>query len=190
MVCKKASRALWGLRRKLRSGTPLIKSLAYTTLIRPIIEYAKIVWDPHTAINRHKLDRVQRLAARFIFNKYRRCYSPTELCRNANLPALELRTAVERLKFLFLIVHNKLKINGPDFFRLSPNPRFRHRHSMYIEPPLTRIDSFKYSYFPRVINEWNMLPDSLVSSSSISAFLNELHTLAYSGHSAFTNTNH
>lgn len=128
MVSKKASRALWSLRRNLRSGTPEIKNLAYKTLIRPLTEYAKIVWDPHTAINRHKLDRVQGLAARFIFNKYRYCHYPSGLCRNANLPALEIRTTVGRLKFLFLIIHNKLYINGSNFFKLSPNARFRHRH--------------------------------------------------------------
>lgn len=170
-VCSKARKALWSLRRNVFNATPEVKSLAYKTLIRPIIEYAKIVWDPYTSGNHSKLDKIQRLAARFIFNKYRRCHSPTQLCELAELPSLELRTEYDRLKFLFLIIHGHVKIEKNDYFLISPDEYFRNRHSMYIPPPSVRNDCFKYSFFPRAIKQWNMLTDAAVRTSSINDFL-------------------
>lgn len=46
-VCTKANKALRSLRRHLAKAAPKIKNLAYKTLVRPVIEYAKIVWDPY-----------------------------------------------------------------------------------------------------------------------------------------------
>lgn len=170
-VCTKARKALWSLRRNMYNATPEVKCLAYKTLIRPILEYAKIVWDPYTSSNHTKLDKIQRLAARFIFNKYRRCHSPTQLCELADLPSLESRTEYDRLKFLYLIIHGHVKINKDDYFHISPNSYFRHRHSMYIPPPCTRNDCFKYSFFPRAIKQWNLLSEDTVRTSSINNFL-------------------
>lgn len=170
MTCAKSRNALWSLRRRIHSTTPEIKILAYKTLIRPILEYAKIIWDPYTVTNKSKLDKIQRLALRFFYNKYRRHDSPSELNKIANLPSLESRTSLERLKFLFLVIHDLVSINKNEYFSIQPDTYFRHRHSMYIPPPLVFIDSFKFSFFPRAINEWNGLPDTIVKLSSISEF--------------------
>lgn len=137
-VSSKANKALWALRRNLRYATTDIKSLAYKTLIRPILEYAKVVWDPYTQSNKIKLDRVQRLASRFIFNKYQRCHSPSELCKRADLSSLEVRCSFERLKCLYEIIHHKIKINHEQYFEIKHNETSRHRHSMYIPAPFAR----------------------------------------------------
>lgn len=50
-VCTKATRVLWSLRHDLPFATQETKCLAYKTLIIPIIQYAKIVWDPFTVTN-------------------------------------------------------------------------------------------------------------------------------------------
>lgn len=180
VTCRKANKTLWGLRRRLHDATPEVKSLAYKMLVRPIIEYCKIVWDPHTTTNLHKLEKVQRMAARFIFNKYQRMHSASDLCNRANLQALELRTKYDRLKFLFLIIRSQVKINSLDFFEISPDPRSRHKHTLYIQPPATRNDAFKYSFFPRAIKEWNELPNKVAMSSSITAFSAALESLIFS----------
>ena len=39
------------LHRNIRTCPRKIKHLAYTTLVRPIFEYASIIWDPHTDSN-------------------------------------------------------------------------------------------------------------------------------------------
>jgi len=60
---KKAWKALhfiMGIIKKENSGT---KSLAYTTLVRPILEYGAACWDPYREGQIHALDRVQKKAA-------------------------------------------------------------------------------------------------------------------------------
>lgn len=173
-VCIKANKALWCLRRNLAIATPEIKSLAYKTLVRPVIEYSKIVWDPYTVTNCNKLEKIQRLASRFIFNKYSHVHSPTKLCELANLPTFESRTKYERLKFLFQIIHNCVKIRKSEYFEISSTESSRHRHSMYIPNPSVKNDCFKYSFFPRAIKDWNILPDSAVSSMSLNEFLDRV----------------
>ena len=38
------------------------KATAYTTLVRPLLEFSSAAWDPHLAKDVHQLERVQRLA--------------------------------------------------------------------------------------------------------------------------------
>ena len=46
-VINKASKALNFVKRTLYQCEPSVKVAAYITLVRPILEYANIVWDPH-----------------------------------------------------------------------------------------------------------------------------------------------
>ena len=48
------------LHRNIRTCPRKTKHIAYTTLVRPILEYASIIWDPPTDTNIHKLEMVQR----------------------------------------------------------------------------------------------------------------------------------
>ena len=59
-ITNKANSILGLLRRNLRIPSQTIKTHAYQSLVRPHLEYASTVWDPHTQKNIHKLDMVQR----------------------------------------------------------------------------------------------------------------------------------
>jgi len=65
------TRVLNFVRRNIYQCTSEVKSLAYTSLIRPHLEYASAAWDPYTARDSHQLDKVQRRAARFAKRDYR-----------------------------------------------------------------------------------------------------------------------
>ena len=47
----KASAKLWSLKRRLKHCTPATKLAIYTTVMRPDLEYADVVWDPATKLN-------------------------------------------------------------------------------------------------------------------------------------------
>ena len=65
-----ANRTLAFVRRNLYSCPQHIKKSAYTTLVRPLLEYSSSVWDPHTKTLVNKIEMVQRRAARFCHNDY------------------------------------------------------------------------------------------------------------------------
>ena len=47
-----------------------IKVNCYKGLVRPVIEYAAMVWEPYTHNNISAIEVVQRRAARFVYNNY------------------------------------------------------------------------------------------------------------------------
>jgi hypothetical protein len=58
------------LRRNIKKAPQHTKAMAVNTLIRPKVEYNSAVWDPYTKENIDKIERVQRRAARYVYNNY------------------------------------------------------------------------------------------------------------------------
>ena len=65
-TAKKATTSLNFVKRNLHSCQSTVKDKCYRSLVRPIMEYASCVWDPHTQRNINKLEMVQQIVARFV----------------------------------------------------------------------------------------------------------------------------
>ena len=74
----KANRILGLLQRNIYQCSRDTKIKAYKALVRPHLEYAAAVTDPHQTKYIQMLDKVQRRAARFVVNDYRRRSSVTD----------------------------------------------------------------------------------------------------------------
>ena len=169
----KANRVLGFLRRNLRVKSPCLKEKAYKTLVRPTLEYASSVWDPHTANNINKLEMVQRRAARFTVNNWNRHASVTSMLDELGWPSLEARRKQGRLTMLFKISQGLVAI--PTRSHLVPVTRAtRHCHELGFKIPHSRIDAHLYSFYPRTIREWNILPWVVVSSVTLEGFKSQL----------------
>ena len=59
---------------------------------------------------------------------------------------------------------------------LKPNHERRTRgsHDFKFVIPRAKKDSFKFSFFPRTINEWNSLPKDIVNATSVDSFKSKL----------------
>jgi hypothetical protein len=57
-ISAKANRTISFLRRNIHSCPKVVKAAAYTTLVRPSIEYASTVWDPYTKNQTMQLDSI------------------------------------------------------------------------------------------------------------------------------------
>ena len=69
----KSTRVLNMIRRNFTLGTSLdIRKTLYSSLVRPHLEYASVVWDPHHKTKIDNLEKVQSQAARFVTKRYRR----------------------------------------------------------------------------------------------------------------------
>jgi len=67
-VC--AWKALHFIMRILKKGNNNTKHLAYTALVRPILEYGVVCWDPYREGHVSVLNRVQKRAVKFANNIY------------------------------------------------------------------------------------------------------------------------
>jgi hypothetical protein len=67
-ICNKANKTIGFLKRNLNINNSKIKETSYKSLVRPTVEYASSVWDPYHQNNKHRLEMVQRRAARYVTN--------------------------------------------------------------------------------------------------------------------------
>ena len=134
-----------------------LKSTAYTTLVRPQLEYASTVWSPHTATNIRKLEAVQRRSARWATRDYQRTSSVMQTIKDLNWHTLEQRRIDSRLTLMYKITYDLVAIPAADY--LIPNTRqSRHNHLLaYKKIPILK-DYCKYTFFPRTIVHWNAFP--------------------------------
>ena len=69
-ITNKANQSLGFLKRNLKIKSSDVKSHAYKALVRPQLEYASAVCDPHTRTQINQIEKVQRRATRYVTNRY------------------------------------------------------------------------------------------------------------------------
>lgn len=79
-------------------------------MIRPQIEYAASVWDPHLATHTNQIEAVQRRAARWVMSDYSRTSSVTSMLHTLGWRSLQLRRADARLVLMYKIIHGLVAI--------------------------------------------------------------------------------
>ena len=174
-ITNKASRALGFLRRTLKINAKEVKDRAYKAYVRPILEYACSVWDPHNDKLVKSLEAVQRRAARWVCQRYRRTSSVDDMLTGLEWPTLESRRRRARLTTFFKYHSKHISINSK--FAPSADPsrrRARNSNSQSYPIPSNRTDYRKFSFFPRTIVEWNALPEAAVAAPSVEAFQHHL----------------
>lgn len=169
-VCYSSYKKLCFLRVKLRNATKDVKLMAYKTFIRPVLEYAAVVWSPHQKGLINELERIQRLAARFICSRYKKTDSVTEMLNSCKLELLETRRKRNRIKLLFQILQGQINIDKSRYIREPGRISRRINHSAAIRTYVTRTNVFRYSFFPNVIENWNALPAHIAECTDARAF--------------------
>jgi len=88
-VTNKAHSVRGFLQRNLRQCLTTVKSKAYLAFVWPIVQYASVVWSPHTNVDITTLEMVQRKAARFVFNDFLTYSSVTTMMQELNWYSLQ-----------------------------------------------------------------------------------------------------
>ena len=178
-ITSKANRSLEFVRRNLRVSSKKVKETAYTTLVRPIVEYAAPVWDPHQAYLINKVEMVQRRAARYVCNRWHNTSSVSEMLTSLEWRSLRSRRMDAKLAMVYRIRNNMIAM--PARTSLTPATRsFRYGNSASYIVPSARCDYYHHSFFPSSIRYWNTLPQTVVDSSSLDMFKQRVQTVCYS----------
>jgi hypothetical protein len=173
-VYNKATRVLNFIKRNTSICSKKYKSLAYLALVRPHLEYASAVWDPHYKVHIDLLNKVQNRAARFCLGNYQQTSSVSDMIKQLGWPQLATRRKSARLVEFYKIVNRLSPVPG-DLLRKSVS-KTRSAQAGYTYTNIyARTNSFKFSFFPRTVSEWNMLPVNIAASNSMPQFYTSLN---------------
>ena len=113
---------------------------------------------------------VQRRAARYVYKNYAR----EEGCVTEMLQQLGWRSLLQRrvdicLVFLCKCVHGLVAVDITDDLIPKTRPS-RHCNSVSYNIPVETKTYIQKGFLPRAITQWNHLPESVVTSSSLDTF--------------------
>ena len=116
--------------------TPYAKELAYTSLVRPLLEYATPAWDPYCAKDINKLEMVQRRAARFAKSDYCRTTSVSKLLDDLGWSTLSDQRKESRLSMFGKAVAGRVSISVDKF---SKSMKFTVFLTLPLSPPFPLV---------------------------------------------------
>jgi len=165
----KGNKTLGFIRRNLKDCTKPVKSAAYTSMVRPTMEYASSVWDPTNRKKIENLEKVQKRAARFVFNNYtdRTPGCVTKMVESLKWEKLEERRKYNRLCMLYKIKNGLVDIDSHQYIQANDS-RTRGKDRLYQER--TSSEAFGNSFFPKTIRDWNQLPANTTPANTVEGF--------------------
>ena len=166
-VCTKTNRTLGFLRRNRSSCPQDVKETTHKELVRPVLEYASPVWDPHGIVVQEELEKVQNRATRFVTGNYNfETVSMTSILEQLGWKSLHKRRKGSKLILLVKGLKGRASIPCDDL--QPPNRRSRNQQPMEFQVPYARTDIYKYSFFPDTIRDLNVLPAAIISAAESS----------------------
>ena len=163
-IASKSSKVLGMIKRTLGPCKPNVKETAYNMLLRPKLEYASPIWNPHTTTQIKHLEKVQHRAAKFVKNYHRRQTATTDLIATLGWPTLERRRIIKQAMTFYKILNNIINITPPPGL-LKPSKNRGH----YIATRC-RINTAVFSFYPHAIRIWNMIPPHITAIENPIAF--------------------
>ena len=145
-------------------------------MVRPQLEYASDVWDPHHVGDIMELEKVQRRAARWVLNDYGRFSSVTLMLNQLSWPTLQTRRQLSRLQTLNKIFYQQLALTIPPYY-LPTTRSTRQYHPLHYILPNSSTTAYQNSYFARSINDWNILPIDFIEVVDTDIFRTKLQSL-------------
>ena len=177
-TCKKARRQIGFLYRRFYkyASNPTFLRL-YLSYVRPHLEYAAAVWDPHQRSLINTLERVQKFALKVSTRDWNADYDT--LIRTCNIPTLEERRQLLKLSILYQIINGQLVIPGAPIERRIQQRSLRNSTSTLLQRLVAHTNAHLYLFFPNTIALWNDLAPSVQMSESLYIFKRSLHTFLH-----------
>lgn len=169
---KKARRTSSMLLRHISHKTKNIMVPLYKALVRPMMEYGNSVWCPSWKKDIKRIEDVQKNFTRHIIGM--RTLSYEERLSTLKLPSQAYRRLRGDLIEVFKIIHKKYDPKTTkSLLPLNTNTKTR-TNSLKLAKPRAQKKPYQEFFTNRVINAWNSLPKSIVTSTSQNMFKNKL----------------
>ena len=167
----KANSLVGLVRRSFEYIDPHVFKQLFKSIVRPHLEYAAPVWNPHLKKHISSVENVQRRATRMVPGLKGMSYE--QRLRALDLPTLQYRRYRGDMIEVFKMTHGLYdETVTNDFLDMKPSRARGHDFNIYKLG--CRLDVRKYSFRLRVTSQWNNLPDSVVNADSMNSFKNRL----------------
>ena len=166
---KKARKIVGLIQRNIINKTPEIMVLLFKSLIRPILEYANVVWSPYKRKYVDLIEQVQRNYSKCIIGLKDLTYKDRLVA--LNLPSLEFRRVRGDLIEVYKILNNIYDpITTKNLLTLCSKDLPTRSHPYKLLKYRTNTEQFKHFFSNRVVNIWNNLPTNVVMAKSVNSF--------------------
>ena len=168
------------IRRTFKHMDKTVFNLLYKTLVRPHIEYASVIWSPHTKKYQEKIERLQRRATKLIPEIKDLSYE--QRLKSLNLSTLQFRRLRNDLIHIYKITHNLIELDTNTHCTQCHHSTEMLQQTMR---PANRGHNFKYQIHhhqgtknrfltSRALTYWNNLHNKTVNAVSLNSFKNNL----------------
>ena len=172
-IVRDAGKRLTVIKRLPSNFSPYMKIHLYCTFVRPVLEYASVVFDDCSQYLTDHLESLQRQAMLTATRAYKR--TPTSsLLKECGLLSLKVRRILAKLTLFFKMSVGK----APDYL-MSLVPRatgdqidhvHNLRNSQDIRLSMIKKNYFLKSFIPSTIKIWNSLSADLKSIATVDTF--------------------
>ena len=144
--------------------------MLYKTYIRPHLEYCVPIWNPYLAKDIDKLERIQQRATKLVPSLTHLPYE--ERLKHLDLYSLYCRRQRGDLIEVYKLINHLSRVSPDPFFPFSNNVTRGHDQRIFKQH--CRINPRLNFFTNRVIGQWNSLPQSVISSTNLNKFKNNL----------------
>ena len=145
------------------------------SFLRPILEYASVVWDNCTVAEKDSLEKIQHEAAHIVTGTTR-SITLNNLYNEIGWLSLADRRTYQKLVYTFNIINGL----APDYLcsiypnAVSNRSQYPLRNALYIDTIARRIDIFAKSFIPSSVKLWNDLPPDVKPLQSLTLFKSKI----------------
>jgi hypothetical protein len=167
----KASRCIGLLKRIGRDVPRQCLEILYKSMIRPIMEYADVIFDGSADASLKRLEDTQRLAAIACTGAYKHTRH-INLLEDLGWSPLSIRRKHHRMNLMFKIQNGISPTYLSDICPPLTRDRtdYNLRTGMNITVPAQRTTTYQNSFIPQSIKDWNNLDLTLRNNPSIENF--------------------
>ena len=145
--------------------------ILFKSVIRPILEYGNCVWGPLFRGDQDSVERVLRRATRLDPSLREHPYQ--ERLKQTGIPSMYYRRQRGDMIMVYQIMTGRLQILDGQLLERADNRGTRGHHFKLKKPPVNTATR-QHSFAIRVVNEWNGLPEDIISAPTVNTFKNRL----------------
>ena len=140
---------------------------AFTTYVRPLLEYCTPLWSPYLIKDVAKIENVQRYFTRRLLSSD---MDYTGRLKLLGLDSLELCRLKFDLKLYYQIINGLINLNCSKFFQILPVTHETRSHKLQIQKQVYQNNSLNNTFPNRAVDYWNSLSKEMIEATDFKTF--------------------